>query len=166
MQEGEPLATVEEETMVQFSTIDREQQLQFLMEEKELWLRIRIWVSDFLVGFSDAQERLTIPPEEDGITPFMSPFYFSKEEAENLGKLLMPDMSDLQTTISTMLEGKARDGALEVCASHDIAPVLLVAFGIKNGFHKNEQFKKGKKKWIKQREKYRKKGSSEVSAAS
>ena len=100
-----------------------------------------------------------MPPEEDGITPFMSPFYFSKEEAENLGKLLMPNSADLQTTISIMLEGKAGDGALEVCASHDIAPVLLVAFGIKNGFHKNEQFKKEKKKWIKQQEKIMQKRS-------
>ena len=132
-------------------SIIREKQLRALVNEKHLWLRVRVWVSDFL-DFGAAQERLTLPPE-DGLTPFMSPFYFSKAEAESLGGVLMPNATSLSTTISIMLEGKANDGALEVCASHDIAPVLYVAFGIKSGFHKKDQFIKEKKKWIKQQEK-------------
>ena len=132
-------------------SIKRENQLLGLMNEKELWLRVRIWVSDFL-DFEAAQERLTLP-HEDGLTPFMSPFYFSKEEAEKLGKFPMPNTADLHTNISIMLEGKADGGATEVCASHDIVPLLLTGFELNKGFHKCEQFKKEKKKWVKQQEK-------------
>jgi hypothetical protein len=132
-------------------SIARENQLQGMQNDKEFWQRVLFWVSDFL-DFRASQERLTLPPE-DGITPFMPPYYFSKEEAQGLGGLYMPNSANLHVTLLLMLEEKAGEGALEVCASHDIAPVLLIGFGIKKGDLKNEKFKSDKKKWIKKREK-------------
>ena len=122
-----------------------------MQNDKEFWQRVLFWVSDFL-DFRASEGRLTLPPE-DGITPFMSPYYFSKEEAQGLGGLYMPNTANLHATLLLMLEEKAGEGALEVCASHDIAPVLLIGFGIKKGSLKNEKFKKDKKKWIEKREK-------------
>jgi hypothetical protein len=122
-------------------SIMRKYQLRGMKKDKELWQRVHFWVSDFL-DFKASYERLTLPLEDD-ITPFMSPYYFSKEEAEILGSLLMPNTADLHDTMSIMLEAKAGGGALEVCASHDIAPVLLIGFEIKKGFHKDKNFNKG-----------------------
>jgi hypothetical protein len=132
-------------------SIERESLLQEMQNDKEFWQRVLFWVSDFL-DFRASQERLTLPPE-DGITPFMSPYYFSKEEAQGLGGLYMPNSANLHVTLMLMLEEKAAEGALEICASHDIAPVLFIGFGIKKGDLKNEKFKSDKKKWIKKREK-------------
>ena len=139
-------------------SIARENQLQGMQNDKEFWQRVLFWVSDFL-DFRASQERLTLPPAEDGITPFMSPYYFSKEEAHGLGGLYMPNTASLHANLLLMLEEKAGEGALEVCASHDIAPVLLIGFGIKKGDLKNEKFKSDKKKWIKnERKRCRRRG--------
>jgi hypothetical protein len=55
--------------------------------------------------------------------------------------------------MTIMLEEKAKDGAVAVCASHDIAPVLMVGFATKKNFHKQEGFKREKKAWIKKQDK-------------
>jgi hypothetical protein len=82
-------------------SIKRMDQLKGMKKDDDLWLRVLVWISDFL-DFSNAQERLVLPPVE-GTTPFMSPFYFSKEEAEFLGDLLMPNTTNLSDTMSGML---------------------------------------------------------------
>jgi len=130
----------------------REERLQMLKKNDiELWKRVQFWVSD-LLDFEDAQERLIIPTEF-GVTPFMPPFYFSTMEATYLGRMLMPDTTELGATLSTMLETKAADGATVVSASNDMAPILFVGFEMKWGFQKTDAFKKEQKNWIKQREK-------------
>lgn len=139
------------------SAILREDQLDVIKNDKDLWNRVLIWTSD-LLDFESSQGRLTMLPE-DGVAPFVSPYYFSTEEAKYLGGLRMPNMTTLHQTLLHMLEGKADDGALEVCASHDLAPILLIAFEIKKGFHKNATFKSEKKKWLKKREKAVKKAN-------
>jgi len=55
------------------------------------------------------------------------------------------------------MHDKASSGAVEVCASHDLAPTLLLAFAAPHAFHKSAGFKKQKKGWIKKREKEMKK---------
>lgn len=130
----------------------REEELQELMKsQRELYQRVLYWVSDML-DYKNSQGRLDMPTC-DGVTPFMTPFYFSKEEAQSLGCLRMPNTSTLHTTIEIMLEEKTSGGALEICTSHDLAPVLALAFKIKKGFHSNKNFNKDKKGWIKKREK-------------
>jgi len=134
-----------------FCAILREDQLNEMKREKDFWKRIMFWISDFLC-FDESQHRLTLPPVY-GESQWMSPFYFSAEEAQYVGKLMMPNTTTLQDTLKTMMEGKARVGAVEVCASHDLAPIFTTAFAMPHAFHKDPSFKKEKKSWIKKREK-------------
>lgn len=133
----------------------REDQLDEMKREKDFWKRIMFWISDFL-SFEESQHRLTLPPA-DGESQWMSPFYFSAEEAQYVGSLMMPNTITLQDTLKNMMEGKASAGAVEVCASHDLAPVFMTAFATPRAFHKDTSFKKEKKDWIKKREKEMKK---------
>jgi hypothetical protein len=133
----------------------REDQLEEMKQEKDFWKRIKFWISDFL-SFEESQHRLTLPPA-DGESHWMSPFYFSAEEAEYVGSIMMPNTITLKETLDSMMEGKASAGAVEVCASHDLAPVFITAFGMQHSFHKDAAFKKEKKAWIKKREKQMKK---------
>ena len=105
-----------------------------------------------MLDFESAEDRLLMVPCE-GVCPFMSPFYFTKKEAMALGKLLMPDTKDLLTTIQHLQDQKVSEGSFEVCTSHDIAPVLMIAFTTKKGFNKQDAFKKEKKKWVKTQQK-------------
>ena len=50
--------------------------------------------------------------------------------------------------MTTMLEEKVSGGAVAVCASNGIAPILVDSFIIKKGFDKQERFKKNKKAGI------------------
>ena len=129
----------------------REDQLDEMKREKDFWKRTMFWISDFL-SFEESQHRLTMPPA-DGVSQWMSPFYFSAEEAQYAGSLMMPNTTTLQDTLKNMMEGKARAGAMEVCASHDLAPIFTTAFATPRAFHKDPSFKKEKKIWIKKREK-------------
>ena len=78
----------------------------------------------------------------------MTPFYFSTEETQILCDLRMPNHVVLREQLALMMGGKEH-----VCASHDIFPILVVAFDIKKDFQKSQRFKNDKKKWIKEREK-------------
>ena len=129
----------------------REASLEDMKADNALWEKILFWASD-LLDFASAQERLTIP-WEDGVTPFMTPYYFSKDEADTVGKLMMPNTISLQQIMQTMLEEKASAGSLEVCTSHDIFPLLAIAFQLPKGFHKQGNFMNRKKAWLKKREK-------------
>ena len=133
-------------------SIERETQLEGLKEDQNLWKQVQFWVADLadLLDFSSAEERLTVPASaEEGICPFMSPCCFTPEEAKLMGSLLMPNTTDLLTTMTIVLEEKAKDGAVAVCASHDI---LVVGFETKKNFHKQEGFKREKKAWIKKQD--------------
>jgi hypothetical protein len=136
----------------------REDQLDEMKREKDFWKRIKFRVSDFL-SFEESQDRLTLPPS-DWEFLWMSPFYFNAEEAQYIGCLMMPNTITLKETLKSMMEGKTSAGAMEVCASHDLAPVLMTAFATPHAFHKDADFKKEKKNWIKKRDEEMKKMSS------
>lgn len=134
----------------------RENQLQTVKEDgNDLWKRVQFWVSD-LLNFQSAEDRLGLLPAA-GVCPFMSPYYFTPKEAKTLGDLLMPNTTDVFTTMTNMMEEKESGGAVAVCASHDIAPVLIDAFMIKKNFQKQESFKRDKQAWIKKQDKVMKK---------
>jgi len=108
----------------------------------QLWARITYWVADF--GDMDALERLEMPCEEN-VPPYMSPFYFSKEEATKLGQLVGPSSASL----GDALRAKS---SIATCAAHDLKPLLEIAFRLEQGFHKVKGFHERKLAWIKKRQ--------------
>jgi hypothetical protein len=140
------------------SSLARQYQLKELKSElSDLWARVSYWIAD-LLSFSEAENRLNVPVADD-VPPFMSPFYFDSNEASFLGQLMLPNTQSLGDTMRFMLEDKAARGALEVCASHDLAPFLQKAFEVKHNFHKDPKFKKAKAQWVKKRENVMRKGN-------
>jgi hypothetical protein len=129
----------------------RQDQLEEMKKEKDFLERIMFWISDFL-SFEESQDRLSLPPT-DSESLWMSPFYFHAEEPPYVGSLVIPNTITLRETLQMVMAGKHRAGAVEICASHDLAPILIMAFEIPHGFHKNAAFKKKKSRWIKNRQK-------------
>jgi hypothetical protein len=129
----------------------REDQLEEMKKEKDFWERIMFWIQDFL-SFEESQDRLSLPPT-DGEYLWMSPFYFHAEEPQYVGSLMMPNTITLRETLQVVMAGKHSAGAVEICASHDLAPILITAFEMHHGFHKNATFKQKKSQWIKNRQK-------------
>jgi len=120
----------------------RESKLRRIKEEiPDLWSRITYWIAD--CGDSDALERLEIP-WEDGVPPYMSPFYFNKKEAIYLGALSLLSSHSL----GDALRAKS---ATQMCAAHELAPFLEQAFGLKRGFHRDQHFRQKKQAWVSKR---------------
>lgn len=120
----------------------RGNKLQQLKDEKPgLWSRITYWVADF--GDSDALGRLEMQGAE-GIPPYMSPFYFSQDEATNLGLLTGPSSASL----GDALRAKS---STATCAAHGLKPLLEKAFDLDPGFHQAKGFSQKKTAWVAKR---------------
>lgn len=120
----------------------RGNKLQQLKDEKPgLWSRITYWVADF--GDSDALGRLEMQGDE-GVSPYMSPFYFSRDEATSLGLLTGPSSASL----GDALRAKS---STATCAAHDLKPLLEKAFDLDPGFHRAQGFSQKKKMWVAKR---------------
>jgi hypothetical protein len=81
---------------------------------------------------------------EDGVPPYMSPFYFNKKEAIYLGALSLLSSHSL----GDALRAKS---ATQMCAAHDLAPFLEQAFDLKRGFHRDQLFRQKKQAWVSKR---------------
>jgi hypothetical protein len=139
--------------------VKRRNELLILKETKDLWSRILFWISDFYVFSQDegAAKRLQTPT---GRCHFMTKFYFTKVEAKRLGRRLMPNSVPLRIALDLLIVKRAGENAAteaadshEVCTAHDIAPLLVTCFGVKNYFtrkkyHNKEEFKRKKQEWI------------------
>jgi hypothetical protein len=107
-------------------------------ENPDLWPRITYWVAGF--GDSDALGRLEMHWDE-GVPPYMSPFYFSPDEATNLGLLTGPSSASL----GDALRAKS---SISTCAAHDLKPLLEKAFDLDPGFHLAQGFSQKKEAWV------------------
>ena len=110
--------------------------------DPQLWTRITYWVADF--GEMEALKRLEMPCHES-VPPYMSPFYFTKEEATKLAQLVGPSSASL----GDALRAKS---SMATCAAHDLKPLLETAFQLSQGFHKAQGFHEKKSAWIKKRQ--------------
>ena len=121
----------------------RESKLHRIKENNpDLWSRITYWAADF--GDSDALGRIEMPSEPD-VPPYVSPFYFSREEAISLGKL--NDSSSI--LLGDALRAKA---STQTCAAHDLKPLLEKAFRLGPSFHQAQGFCLNKQAWVAKRE--------------
>lgn len=111
-----------------------------------LWTQITYWVSDFGDG-ADSLERLNMPTA-DGTPPYMSSFYFSKEEAIMLGKLTCPS----SVSLGDAMRAKS---STPTCAAHDMKPMLITALQLREGFDREGGFRKAKQEWVMKRKKER-----------
>ena len=116
----------------------------------DLWNRVKIFLQDLLTFGSDteARERLEADP---AASYYVSSVYFTSDEIQLL--LNFPTYSGLtfqQCVEASMVEkmaatseGNSRD--YNVCTSHDLAPMVRDAFGIRKSFQEKTTFKEALK---------------------
>lgn len=125
--------------MVNVAEKNWESKLRRIKENSSLWSRITFWIADF--GDSEALQRLEMLSDDPDVPPYMSQFYFSKEEAIRLGKL--------EGTSSVLLGDALRaKSSTSTCAAHDLKPFLEQVFRLNPAFHQDPVFRKKKKVWI------------------
>lgn len=125
--------------MVNVAEKNWESKLRRIKENSSLWSRITFWIADF--ADSEALQRLEMLSDDPDVPPYMSPFYFGKEEAIRLGKL--------EGTSSVLLgDALHAKSSTSTCATHDLKPFLEQVFRLNPAFHQDPDFCKKKKVWI------------------
>ena len=129
-----------------------ESELRRLHANTTLLAKLKIFINDFTTfGSSEsAQRRLH---EEPMAKFFFSKVYFNEDEIERL--LGFPTQSGLsvsnilQAMLSSNTNSVEPGGShkYELCASHDLAPLLLRVYGIQKGFAQEKSFKSALKKF-------------------
>lgn len=117
----------------------REGKLSRIKGNESLWDRVTFWIDDF--SDPEALERLEMIPDDPDVPPYMSPFYFRKEEAFLLGRL--DGISSV--SLGDVLRAKS---SKSTCAAHDLKPFLEEVFRLDPGFHQVGDFRTKKKAWV------------------
>lgn len=120
----------------------REEKLSQIKENESLWERVTFWIDDF--ADSEALERLEVISDDH--PPYISPFYFRKEEAILLGRL---DAVSPSVSLGDVLRAKS---STSTCAAHDLKPFLEEVFRLDRGFHLVGDFRAKKKAWVTRRQ--------------
>ena len=120
----------------------REGKLKCIKENESLWTRVTFWIDDF--SDSEALERLEMVSDDPDVPPYMSPFYFRKEEAFLLSRL--DGISSV--SLGDVLRAKS---SKSTCAAHDLRPFLEEVFRLDPGFHQVRDFRTKKEVWVTKR---------------
>ena len=124
----------------------REEQLKEL-KQMELYAKVRYWIAD-MFDFEKASVRLGQRIEAQGISHFMSPYYFSEFEARYLNNLWVPGSAiSLKAFLNKVAEEEDN-----ICTSHNLAPKLMRIFEIEKNFHKKPSFQNAREAWMKAQE--------------
>lgn len=120
--------------------------LKDLQGSGDLWQRIKVFHHDLCL-FSKYQDNFLTSHDM-----FMSDYYFSDEERELLFNFPTASGLTVKEVFALNMQHiiKTR-GAYEVCASHDIAPLLVTFFKIKKSYEHEKSFQAYHKVFHKQR---------------
>ena len=108
-----------------------------------LYDHVLFWIDDML-NFDDAQWRVEAPIEATGVSSFMSPYYFTEQEARYLGNFYIEGSTK---TLKDALDALAEE---EVCTKTDLAPLIQRTFKVQKGFQKKGDYKEQREAWMKQ----------------
>ena len=125
----------------------REEQLINLKQRVDLFDRVRYWIADIVdyEKFENASIRLGQRIEVRRVSNFMTSYYFSNTEAQDLHNLWIPEST---VCLKTFLE-KLDEEASSNCSSRNLASRLLRIFAIEKNFFKDPSFQEEREEWIK-----------------
>ncbi|GES73958.1 hypothetical protein GLOIN_2v1765137 [Rhizophagus clarus] len=116
-----------------------------------LFLKIKIFLNDLLIMGDNKDAEMRLHTDQTAIF-YLSKVYFDEKEIENI--LNFPTASGL--SVSKLFE-LSLSQKTDLCASHDLAPLVQEIFGIRKGFQKEKGFTKAFKIFEKDwRQKYKK----------
>ena len=129
-------------------TMNYKNELQMLHADTTLLTKIKIFINDLMTfGNSEsAQARLHKDPMAKF---FFSKIYFNEDEIERLLDFPTSEGPSVFKTLEAMMSCKTRSRDYELCASHDLAPLLQQAYGIQKRFTEEKVFKLALKKFEK-----------------
>jgi hypothetical protein len=119
-----------------------------------LYFKIMYMVYDLLHLNEESERRLLCDSYNSCYASvYLSSFYFSQDECEYLYHFPTTfGCLKLHELISERMCAKT----IQICSSHDIAPIYRKVFQLEHSFYKSPCFSKDRKKWIKERVKIKK----------
>ena len=113
--------------------MNHENNLKDLHENKELWMRLKIYHHDLRTFGSNSRAENRLCSTHHPF--FMNDCYFDDEERRLL--LNFPTSTGLPLHV---FFGELQNSKSEICSSHDVAPVIEKVFGIRKGYEKEKSF--------------------------
>lgn len=119
-------------------------ELKKLHSNDELFYRIKIFVNDLYLIFSDSEDARSRLEKDAMAKFFFSNVYFNDKDIEYLLDFRTASGLSVSELLNVELSNKH-----QICSSHELAPLLQEIFGIQKGFQKEKDFKEYLKKFEK-----------------
>ena len=126
-----------------------DKKLKELHKNIPLFTRVKILIYD-LLNYGNNESSRSRLEKEHGATYYISSVYFTEEQIKYLLSFPSGTGLTLQETLEISIQEKLSNRQeTEICASHDLAPTMMLFFGVRKGFKDEKLFKNALKNFEK-----------------
>jgi hypothetical protein len=128
-------------SMIFEKSISYEKEIKLIHKNIDLSNRLKLFIND-LTKFNSNKLSRTRLQDVSAIYPnyYFSTFHFTEDEIEYLINFPTSSGLILKDLLDCFIADKIKEGAQEICTSHDIAPIMYKTFGISKNFDKDKTY--------------------------